>query len=144
MIPFLITRNSSRGRQPLSRVNVSGLLRQLQVKIENIYLFKMIKKSMEMSLKTGFAQIFSFWPKNLSCPKFGGGSADPLVPPARTPMRVAWNLAVPVFISPIVWNMCENLHYKSVYFKELHNQQEYYRPTIYRTGPAVVSTITSI
>ena len=32
----------------------------------------------------------------------------------------------PVFISPIVWNMCENLHYESVYFKELHNEQEYY------------------
>ena len=27
----------------------------------------------------------------------------------------------PVFISPIVWNMCEYLHYGSVYFKELHN-----------------------
>ena len=26
----------------------------------------------------------------------------------------------------IVWNMCENLHYESVYFKELHNEQEYY------------------
>ena len=40
--------------------------------------------------------------------------------------------------------MCENLHYESVYyFKELHNQQEYYWPTIYRTGAAVVSTITS-
>ena len=46
-------------------------------------------------------------------------------------------------ISPIVWNMCENLNYESVYFKELHNQQEYYWPTIYRTGAAVVSTITS-
>ena len=22
--------------------------------------------------------------------------------------------------------MCENLHYESVYFKELHNQQEYF------------------
>jgi len=33
---------------------------------------------------------------------------------------------------------------ESVYFKELHNQQEYYWPTIYRTGAAVVSTITSI
>ena len=33
----------------------------------------------------------------------------------------AWNLAFPVFISPIVWNMSENLHYESVYFKELHN-----------------------
>ena len=29
-------------------------------------------------------------------------------------------------LSPTVWNMCENLHYKSVYFKELHNDQEYY------------------
>ena len=28
--------------------------------------------------------------------------------------------------APIVWNMCENLHYESVYFKELRNQQEYY------------------
>ena len=28
---------------------------------------------------------------------------------------------LPVFISLIVWNMCENLRYESVYFKELHN-----------------------
>ena len=47
-------------------------------------------------------------------------------------------------ISPIVWNMCENLHYESVYFKVLHNEQEYYWATMYRTGAAVVSTITSI
>ena len=40
--------------------------------------------------------------------------------------------------------VCENLHYESVYFKELHNQQEYYWPTIYRTGAAVVSAITSV
>ena len=40
---------------------------------------------METSLKTGFAQIFSCCPKNLSCPKFGGAVA-PLAPPARTPM----------------------------------------------------------
>ena len=44
--------------------------------------------------------------------------------------------------------MCENLHYESVYFEELHNDQEYYWPgywpTIYRAGAAVVSTITSI
>ena len=39
--------------------------------------------------------------------------------------------------------MCENLRYESVYFKELHNQQKYYWPTIYKTGAAVVSTITS-
>ena len=31
---------------------------------------------------------------------------------------------------------------KSVYFKELHNEQEYYCPTIYRAKAAVVSTIT--
>ena len=40
---------------------------------------------METSLKTGFAQIFSCCPKNLSCPKFGGAAA-PLAPPARTPV----------------------------------------------------------
>ena len=43
---------------------------------------------METSLKTGFAQIFSRCPKNLSCPKFGGAAA-PLASPARTPMIVA-------------------------------------------------------
>ena len=32
---------------------------------------------------------------------------------------------------------------KSLYFKEIHNEQEYYCPTIYRTGAAVVSAITS-
>ena len=40
--------------------------------------------------------------------------------------------------------MCKNLHYESVYFKELHNQQEYYWLTIYRAGAAVVSAITSL
>ena len=30
--------------------------------------------------------------------------------------------------------MCENLPYESVYFKELHNEQECYWPTIYRAG----------
>ena len=43
---------------------------------------------METSLKTGFVQIFSRCPKNLSCPKFGGAAA-PLAPPARTPMVFA-------------------------------------------------------
>ena len=43
--------------------------------------------NMETSLKTGFAQIFSCCPKNLSCPNFGGAAA-PLAPPARTPMVV--------------------------------------------------------
>ena len=36
------------------------------------------------------------------------------------------------------------LHYESLYFKELHNEQEYYLLTIYRTGAAVVSTFTSV
>ena len=49
-----------------------------------------------------------------------------------------------VFISPIVWNMYENLHYESVYFKELQNESEYHWPTVYRTGAVVVSTITSL
>ena len=53
----------------------------------------------------------------------------------------AWNFAFPVFISPIVWNMCENLRYESVYFKELNNEQEYYWPTIYRVGAALVWTV---
>ena len=44
---------------------------------------------METSLTTGFAQVFSRCPKNLSCPKFGGGGvAAPLAPPARTPMAI--------------------------------------------------------
>ena len=39
--------------------------------------------------------------------------------------------------------MGENLHYESVvYFKEPHNEQEYYWPTIYRTGAAVVLDVT--
>ena len=39
---------------------------------------------METSLKTGFAQIFSCCPKNLSCPKFGRPAA-PSPPPPRPP-----------------------------------------------------------
>ena len=42
---------------------------------------------METSLKTGFAQIFSCCPKNLSYPKFGGAAA-PLAPPARPLMSL--------------------------------------------------------
>jgi len=30
------------------------------------------------------------------------------------------------FLSHLLYGMCENLHYESVYFKELHNDQEYY------------------
>ena len=96
MIPFPITRNSSRAKQPLwvSCKNVTGLLGWLQdffqIKIENICLYKLINKSTETSLKNCFAQIFSCCPKNLSCPKFGGAAAL-LAPPARTPMT--WHIA---------------------------------------------------
>ena len=38
--------------------------------------------------------------------------------------------------------MCEHLHYESVFFKELHNEQEYYIQS--GAGAAVVSNITSI
>ena len=49
----------------------------------------------------------------------------------KSTWNCALNLAFPVFISPIVWNICENLPYESVHFKELHNEQECYWPTIY-------------
>ena len=50
-----------------------------------------------------------------------------------------------LFLSHLLYGiwLCENLHYESVCFKELHNVQEYYWPTTYRAGGAVVSTITS-
>ena len=38
--------------------------------------------------------------------------------------------------------MSENLHYETVYFKELHNDEEYHWSKIYTAGVAVVSTIT--
>ena len=46
------------------------------------------KKNMKTSLKAGFAQIFSCCPKNLSCPKFGGGCSPPRPP---RPVRL-WTL----------------------------------------------------
>ena len=48
---------------------------------------------MEKSFKTGFAQISSRCPKNLSCPNFGGAAA-PLAPPARTPMIPPYKFAL--------------------------------------------------
>ena len=42
---------------------------------------------MQTSLKTGFAQIFSYCPKNLSSQNLGGAAPlAPPPPPARTPM----------------------------------------------------------
>ena len=57
--------------------NVTGLLRLLQV---NIQVFKIIKWTWRRPLKTGFAQISSRCPKNLSCPDFGGGCSPPCPP----------------------------------------------------------------
>ena len=72
---------SSRARQPLSRANVTGLLRRFQAGENGKYLsLQKNNKNVQTSLKTGFAQIFSCRPKNLSCPKFGGGSSTPLPP----------------------------------------------------------------
>ena len=74
----LITRNSSRARQPLSRVNVTGLLCRLLVKIENIYLFKiMVIKNMETSLKNWLCPNFLLRPKKSELPKIWGGSSPP-------------------------------------------------------------------
>ena len=52
----------------------------------------------------------------------------------------AWNLAFIKFLYlSHLWNMGEHLHHESVYFEELHKEQEYY----IQSGGAVVSTITS-
>ena len=73
--PVILTRNSSPARHPLSRVNVTGLLRRLQVKIENIYLFKIIviKKHGDV-LKNWLGPYFLSLPKNSQLPKLRGGS----------------------------------------------------------------------
>ena len=85
--PSLITRNSSRARQPLSRVNVTGLSCRLLVKIENIYLFKIIIiKNMETSLKNWLCPNFLLLPKKAELPKIWGAAA-PLAPPARTSLH---------------------------------------------------------
>ena len=49
----------------------------------------------------------------------GGGGIE--LNPCMEPVSV-----FPVFISPVVRNMCGNLHYEKAYFEELHNDQEYY------------------
>ena len=54
---------------------------------------------METSLKTGFAQIFSRYPKNLSCPKFGGAAA-PLAPPGPYAYGGATNAQERVIFPP--------------------------------------------
>ena len=52
-------------------------------------------------------------------------------------------------VSCIYFTYCMQYVWKSslwigIYFKELHNEQGYYWPTIYRAWAAVVSTITSV
>ena len=108
--PSLMNRNSSRARQPMSRENVTGLLRRLQdffsqIKIENIYLFKIFKKNMKTSLKPGFAQIFSCCPKNPSCPKFGGLQPPSSPRPVRLCRRekMSFMREIDVF-SPLAWD----------------------------------------
>ena len=76
MIPWLITRNSSRAWQPLSRVNVTGL-RRLQVKIENIYLFKTLIKKHGNVFKSWLCPNFLLLPKNSELPKIWGGCSPP-------------------------------------------------------------------
>ena len=45
--------------------------------------------------------------------------------------------------SHLLYRICVKIFdHELVYFKELHNDQEYYWPTIYRGGGAVLSTIT--
>ena len=45
------------------------------------------------------------------------------------------------FISPIVWNMCENYHESDGYILKSYSTS---KNTIYRAGAAVVSNITSV
>ena len=55
----------------------------------------------------------------------------------------AWNLAFPVF-SHLLYEISEKIFIMNRYdFKELHNDQEYYWPTTYSSGAALVSTFTS-
>ena len=79
---------------------------------------------METSLKTGFAQIFSCCPKNLSCPKFGGAAA-PLAPPARTPMYVHLyitlytpDIQLYTFYIHLIWSYIEPIY---VLLRMLHS-----------------------
>ena len=80
MIPSLINRNSSRAWQPLSLVNVTGLLRRLQVKIENIYLFKILIKKHENVFESWLCPNFLLVPKKSDLPKIWGGCSPPRPP----------------------------------------------------------------
>ena len=68
-----MTRGSSRTRQPLSRVNLTGFTMPTSGKNRNIYLS--IK-----TFKNWLWPNFSCCPKNQSCPKFWGGCNRPPAP----------------------------------------------------------------
>ena len=49
-------------------------------------------------------------------------------------------------LSHLLYGICENIfiiYEIGIFIKELHNEQEYYCPTTYRAGAAVVPSITS-
>ena len=67
------------------RVNALELLHRLQVKIENIYLFKIIIIKRGNVFKNWLCPNFLLPPKKSELPKIWGAAA-PLAPPARTPV----------------------------------------------------------
>ena len=92
-------------------MNVTGLLRRLQVKIENTYLFKILIKKQENVFKSWLCpNFFSCCPKNLSWPKFRGAAA-PLAPPACTPMRsqILSKLLLTAALKNFGWNVSLDL-----------------------------------
>lgn len=88
--PLEITRNSSRARQPLSRVNLIGFS-TLTFKIANI---SFRRKNNHTHTHSNFSKSwlcpnFSCCVKNVSCPNFGErATAPPPQAPAHTPMYV--------------------------------------------------------
>ena len=78
MIPFPNNQKLITCQQPLSR-DVTGLLRRLQdffqIKIENIYVFKITMKKHENAFKNWLCPNFLLLPKKSELPKFGGTAA---------------------------------------------------------------------
>ena len=66
---------------------------------------------METSLKTGFAQIFSRCPKNLSCPKFGGGCSPP-----RPPGPYAYDHVVQKFENRKIYKLSNEVIFLAPFF----------------------------
>ena len=62
------------------RCDVTGLLRRLQVKIENIYLFKILIKKHENVFKSWLCPNFLLLPKKSELPKILGGWSSPHPP----------------------------------------------------------------